>query len=145
MVLQTFSKAWGLAALRLGMAFASPQIISLYNKVKPPYNINQSTQNLALEALADYATFKTYLQNTLDQKEALIAALKQLSFIKQVFASDANFVLCETNNAPDIYKYLTKKGIIVRNRHKVFNNSLRITVGTAQENTSLIEALKQWQ
>lgn len=144
-VLQTFSKAWGLAALRLGMAFASSEIISLYNKVKPPYNINQSTQNLALEALADYNTFKAYLQNALEQRDVLIEALKQLSFIKQVFPSDANFVLCETTDAPGIYKYLTDKGIIVRNRHKVFNNSLRITVGTPQENKSLIEALKQWQ
>jgi len=143
-VLQTFSKAWGLAALRLGMAFASPEIISLYNRVKPPYNINQSTQLLALDALADYGTFETYLQNTLQQREVLLKELQVLPFVKHVFTTDANFLLCEVSDAMGIYNYLTAKGIIVRNRHKVFNNSLRITIGTAQENTTLINALKQW-
>ncbi len=143
-ILQTFSKAWGLAALRLGVAYASKQIIELMNKVKPPYNINESTQQLALKALNNESQLREYVQLTLALKATLIEQLQGLRQVKRLYPSDANFVLIEVGDANGIYNYLVANGVVVRNRHSVVNNCLRITIGTESENKQLIELLKKY-
>jgi histidinol-phosphate aminotransferase len=144
-ILQTFSKAWGLAGLRLGMCFASEDIINTLNKIKYPYNVNIKTQELALISL-DHVTQKdNWVKEILDQREKLSAELKLLSLVEKVYPSDANFLLVKVADAPGTYKYLMKKGIIVRDRSKVIlcDNCVRITIGTAEENLKLIQALKE--
>lgn len=143
-VLQTFSKAWGLAALRLGMAFSSTQVIDILNKVKPPYNINQATQDLALAALANIGQVNDWIKLTVVERERLSEALKELSIVKKVYPSDANFILAKATDAAGIYNLLVEKGIIVRDRSKVTlcEGCLRITVGTVEENNQLITILK---
>lgn len=143
-VLQTLSKAWGLAGLRLGMAFASEEIIEVFNKVKPPYNINQATQTLALEALQNVERINEWIKVTVSEREKLISALASQPFVIKIYPSDANFILVKTTNAVGIYNFLVRKGIIVRDRSKVelCEGSLRITVGTPDENETLINALK---
>lgn len=145
-VMQTLSKAWGLAALRLGLAFASEKIIELFNKVKPPYNINLSSQQLGIKALSAIEEVNANIKNTVEQRNYLQQQLKQFSFIQKIFPSDANFLLMKTDNADKLYKYLSAKKIIVRNRSKepLCENCIRITIGTAQENELLIEALKKY-
>jgi histidinol-phosphate aminotransferase len=142
-VMQTLSKAWGLAGLRLGMAFASQPIIELMNKVKYPYNINTATQLLALEALDNINWVNDHIATTVVERENLKNELLNLSFTEDVYPSDANFLLAKMKNARNIYEQLCKKGIIVRDRSKVVlcEDSLRITVGTEDENKKLIEAL----
>lgn len=146
-ILQTFSKAWGLAGLRLGMAFSSPEIIKLMNKVKPPYNINILTQQEALKALSNKEKVKEEVKNILRERDWLISELSKLSVVNHIFPSDSNFLLVRFNDAQPIFKYLIGKEIIVRDRSKVKHgeNCLRITVGTSKENKTLIQALKEYQ
>lgn len=144
-VLQTFSKAWGLAGLRLGMCFASPAIISVLNKIKYPYNVNIRTQEIALEALDNSHQKDKWVDEILREKSTLVTELRQLPIVENVFPSDANFVLTRVEDAPGIYQYLMKKRIIVRDRSRVqlCNSCLRITIGTPEENRRLIAALKE--
>ncbi|WP_184550275.1 histidinol-phosphate transaminase [Mucilaginibacter sp. FT3.2] len=145
-VMQTLSKAWGLAGLRVGMAFASEEIIEVMNKVKPPYNVNESSQQLALEALGNVQQVNNWIKETLSQRDRLVLALKGFDFVVDIYPSDANFILVKTIDANGIYKFLVDKGIIVRNRSKVelCEGSLRITVGTPEENSVLLETLKNF-
>ena len=146
-VLQTFSKAWGCAAIRCGLAFASPQIIGLFNKVKYPYNVNLLTQQQALEALRNAQQTKEWVKILKEERTRLMQLFAELSLTDKVFPSDANFFLARVSDANAIYKYLVGEGIIVRNRNSVTlcGNCLRITVGTPEENNTLIEALKRWK
>lgn len=146
-VLQTFSKAWGLAALRVGMAFAQAPIIEVMNKVKPPYNINQSSQELILKALEEVGQVNDMIKITVQERTALENSLLELSIVEKVYPSDANFLLVKVTNANAIYQYLLNKGIVIRNRSSVIlcNDCIRITVGTTVENNQLIQALKEYQ
>lgn len=146
-VLQTFSKAWGLAALRLGMAFASQSIIDYMNKVKPPYNVNQATQQLAMKALDNIEWVNEHIRQTIAGKKKLEDGLKQNSLVEKIFPSDANFILVKVKDAHSIYDYLVSRGIIVRDRSRVMlcEGCLRITVGTPHENVTLLNALKQYK
>jgi histidinol-phosphate aminotransferase len=143
-VLQTFSKAWGLAALRLGMAFASVEIIEVLNKIKPPYNINQVTQELALKALDHLDEVNAMIKETVNEREHLIQELEKLPNVEKLFPTDANFILAKIKEATSVYDFLKSKGIIVRNRSNIIlcEDSLRITVGTPEQNAQLLEALK---
>jgi histidinol-phosphate aminotransferase len=145
-VMQTMSKAWGLAGLRLGMAFASESVIEVYNKVKPPYNINQATQELALKALAEVGQVNDMIRALVTMREQLAADLAGLPFVLTVYPSDANFLLVKVTDARGIYDYLLKDGIVVRDRSKVelCEGCLRMTVGTEKENRELMEALGGW-
>lgn len=143
-VLQTFSKAWGLAAIRLGMAFALPDIIGYFNKVKYPYNINVLTQNFVLDELNKTLLKEEWVQTLISQREWLGRSLQQVSFVEKVYPSDANFILVKVTDANKIYNALVDKGIIVRNRSSISlcKDCLRITVGTESENNALVESLK---
>ena len=145
-VIQTLSKAWGLAALRLGLCFASEKIIELFNKVKPPYNINKASQRLGMEALSGIDEVNRNIKITVEQRDILRNELQQFNFIQKIYPSDSNFILIKTINADNLYRYLSAKKIIVRNRSKepLCENCLRITVGTPKENETLIEALKNY-
>jgi histidinol-phosphate aminotransferase len=145
-VLQTLSKAWGLAGLRIGMAFASEEIIEVMNKVKPPYNINEASQQLALQALQNTEQVNNWIKETLTQRDKLVLQLKTFDFVLDIYPSDANFILVKTTNAKGIYNYLVENGIIVRDRSKVelCEGALRITVGTPAENDKLLETLKSY-
>jgi histidinol-phosphate aminotransferase len=142
-VLQTFSKAWGLANLRLGIAYASTQIIEIFNKVKPPYNVNGLSQQLAIEALNNVEKKNKYVQDIIAEREKLVKELKKISFIEKIYPSDANFLLVKTPNGNLIYDKLIASKVIVRNRSNVplCENCLRITVGTPEENKKLIDEL----
>lgn len=142
-VLQTFSKAWGMAGIRLGMAFATPAIIDLFNKVKAPYNINQLTQEKALDALRDTSAKDTMVQTILEERKQLIAALQPLPFVQHIFPSHANFLLVRVQDPHALYRFLVERGIIIRNRHNVLlcEGSVRITVGTPAENQALVQAM----
>lgn len=144
-VMQTLSKAWGLAGLRLGMAFASRPVIDLMNKVKYPYNINTATQLLVLDALNNIEWVNDHIAVTVSEREKLKNELLNLSFTESVYPSDANFLLAKMKNASGIYQSLVEKGIIVRDRSKVVlcDDCLRITVGTESENKLLIETLNK--
>jgi histidinol-phosphate aminotransferase len=146
-VLQTMSKAWGLAGLRLGMAFASAAIIDVYNKVKPPYNISQASQELALKALEETEQVNDMIRSLVTMRDQLATILAGLPLVKKVYPSDANFLLVKVTDAPAIYQYLLKEGIVVRDRSKVdlCEGCLRITVGTEQENKNLIAALQEYR
>lgn len=142
-VLQTLSKAWGLAGLRLGMAFASRDIIEYLDKIKPPYNINQATQELVLQALEDVGQVNDMIREIVSMREELILVLKKIPCVQQVFASDANFLLVQVDNVLEIYNYLLKKEIVVRDRSNVIlcAGCIRITIGSEKENTILVDAL----
>jgi histidinol-phosphate aminotransferase len=144
-VLQTFSKAWGLAGIRLGMAFASPEIIAIMNKVKYPYNVNILTQQVAAKALQKVALKDKVVAKILKQREILIEHLETAKFVEKVYPSDANFVLVKTSKGKLIYDKLVDKGIIVRDRSKIqlCDGCLRITVGTDIENMALLRAWSQ--
>ncbi|MDR2622004.1 MAG: histidinol-phosphate transaminase [Dysgonamonadaceae bacterium] len=145
-VLHTFSKAWGLASLRCGLAFASEEIIALFNKVKYPYNVNSLTLNKVLDEL-NYGNRKNaWIEMILKAREPLAEALKTIPIIEKIYHSDANFLLIKVRDADKTYRFLTEKGIIVRNRNKIplCDNCLRITVGTPDENSALISALKEF-
>ena len=145
-VLNTMSKAWGCAAIRLGMAFASKEIISIFNKVKYPYNVNQLTQQQALEALKDPFEVDKWVKLLLEERRCMMDAFALLPICLKVYPSDANFFLAKMTDATKIYNYLVDRGIIVRNRHRVqlCENCLRITIGTKSENSELIAALRQY-
>jgi histidinol-phosphate aminotransferase len=145
-VMQTLSKAWGLAALRIGMAFASPDIISIMNRIKPPYNINQASQELALEALSNIEQTNAMIRDIVDERSRLETLLKELPVVKHVFPSDANFLLVKVDLPKEIYGYLLTKGIVTRDRSNVelCEGCLRITVGTPGENDMLIISLGQY-
>jgi len=144
-VLQTFSKAWGLAALRLGMAFSSTHVIDILNKVKPPYNINQATQDLALAALQNIQQVNEWIKITVTERERLANALGRLEKVRKVYPSDANFILVQIDHAHWTYHQLVDQGIIVRDRSKVVlcDDCLRITIGTIEENNQLLTALEK--
>ncbi|RYG02568.1 MAG: histidinol-phosphate transaminase [Chitinophagaceae bacterium] len=146
-VLQTLSKAWGLAALRVGMAFASEEIIHVMNKVKPPYNINQASQDLVLKALQEVDQVNTMIQDIVSQRKELQDALQQLPNVKHIYPSDANFLLVRIDDARKMYEYLLTKGIVVRDRSNVTlcEGCLRITVGTPSENKALIQAISDFK
>lgn len=143
-ILQTLSKAWGLAALRVGMAFASPEIIQVMNKVKPPYNINQASQELALKALEEVGQVNDMIKEIVKERGVLEEKLKGLPIVQRIYPSDANFLLVKVNGSRNVYNALLEKGIVVRDRSKVelCEECLRITVGTESENIDLINALK---
>ena len=146
MVLNTLSKAWGCAAIRLGMAFASTDIIALLNKVKYPYNINQLTQEQALKALSDPFEVDKWVKLLLLERSRMMDAFRLLPICEEVYPTDANFFLARMTDAQTIYNYLVDRGIIVRNRTRVqlCRNCLRITIGTKSENNELIAALRQF-
>jgi histidinol-phosphate aminotransferase len=146
-VLQTLSKAWGLAALRVGMAFASREIIDVLNRIKPPYNIGQATQDLVLEALDHMDDVNAMIRIIVDERVKLADALVALPQVEIVYPSDANFLLVRTIDAKGLYHYLVAKGIVVRDRSNVTlcEGCLRITVGTPQENAQLLEAIAQYE
>lgn len=143
-ILQTLSKAWGLAALRVGMAFASEDIINVFNRIKPPYNINQASQELALEALNNIEQVNSWIKETVEERNKLEQALNTLPIVEKVYPSDANFLLVKTTDAKGIYQHLVERGIIVRDRSKVelCAGCLRITIGTPAENRELLTALQ---
>ena len=144
-ILQTFSKAWGLAGLRLGMCLAHPEIIKLLNKVKPPYNINAFTQSEALKAItSDGAQKAQWVAAIRKERDNLRKSLSSVPSVKRIYPSEANFLLAEVADAGNLYGQLVTKGIIVRDRSKVIlcNNCLRITVGTPEENSLLIQAMR---
>ena len=145
-VFQTFSKAWGCAAIRLGMAFASAEIISIFNKIKYPYNVNQLTQQQALSMLQRYDEIEGWVKELIAERGRLMDAFSSLTCVKEIFPSDANFFLARVTDAGAIYNYLVAKGIIVRNRSSISlcGNCLRVTVGTPAENKTLLEALQAY-
>ncbi len=145
MVIQTFSKAWGLASLRLGMGFASKDIIKILNRIKPPYNISGLTQDTVLEALHNQSKVETMIREILEEREFLKAQLESLDAVQKIHATQANFLLVQVPNANHVYDDLIEEKIIVRNRSKVTlcEDCLRITVGTREENTALINSLKK--
>ena len=147
LVMQTLSKAWGLASLRLGLAFASAEIIDLFNKVKPPYNINKASQELALEALQNVKQVNDWIEEIVEQRKFLIEHLMSFPFVNKIYDSDANFLLVKFLDANKFYDYLLANGIVVRNRSKEINceNCLRITIGTPEQNIQLIETLKKYE
>ena len=146
-VMKTFSKAWGLAGIRLGMAFASPEIIELFNKVKPPYNINQLTQDVALTALQDEAKVREQIDEILKERLRMKENLETLDYTEHVYPSDANFILVKMKTPLGVYRYLVEQGIIVRDRSKVAlcDGCLRITIGTSEENEQLYKTLLTYQ
>lgn len=145
-VMQTLSKAWGLAALRLGMLFASAEIINWLNKIKPPYNINQATQELALKALNEVEQVNEMIRQIVQMRSEMAEQLKRLPVVKKVYPSDANFLLVKTDHAVKLYEHLLGDGIVVRDRSKVklCDGCLRITIGTEDENKKLLESLKKF-
>lgn len=146
-VLQTFSKAWGMAGIRLGMAFASEEIISYFNKVKPPYNINQLTQEAGLQALAKKEEQERQVQQLLGQRTLLQQYLGGLPFVERIYPSDANFLLVKMEAPKIVYNYLVERGVIVRDRSRVTlcEGCLRITVGTPAENERVFRALVEFE
>lgn len=145
-VLQTFSKAWGMAAIRLGMAFASKEIIAVLNKIKYPYNINILTQEHVLKALEKTDEVKKWVEELLAERKKLEKELSDIKCVQKVYPSDANFILIKTVDANKIYDYLVEKGIIVRNRNNIALclGCLRLTIGSSKENKTLLEALKSY-
>ncbi|MBD1396050.1 histidinol-phosphate transaminase [Pontibacter sp. JH31] len=146
-VLQTFSKAWGMAGLRLGMAFASEEIVALLDKIKPPYNINEATQQLALQALQHTEELTYMIEEIVQEREMLIQALPTLKVVEKVYPSDANFLLVKVKDANGLYAYLLDKGIVVRNRSSLpgCEGCLRISIGTVEENQQLFQAISDFK
>ena len=145
-ILQTLSKAWGLAALRVGMAFASAAIIDVMNKIKPPYNINEPSQELASQALDEVEQVNEMIKVIVAERDRVAVALKQIPIVKEIFPSDANFLLVRIEEARKVYEYLLGKGIVVRDRSTTPGcaDCLRITVGTPNENELLLKALNDY-
>lgn len=144
-VLQTFSKAWGLAGLRVGLAFANEEIVKLFNKVKPPYNISEIAQNAILEAFENVEKVEKTISELISEREKLIENLDNFSFVHRIYPTDANFVLVKTSDAEKIYKFLLNEKIVVRNRNNIVlcEGCLRITIGTAEENELLLKSLEK--
>ena len=145
-ILQTFSKAWGLAALRLGIAFANPELIRILNKIKPPYNVSELTQERALEAMSNIDKMETQVSIILHERVELMKALEELPLVEKVYPTDANFVMVKVPEPRKVYEFLVKKGIIVRDRSRVAlcEGCLRITVGSPDENDQLLTQLAAW-
>lgn len=141
-ILQTLSKAWGLAALRIGLAFANPQLIQLLTAVKPPYNVNALSQLEAIKALSNYELKAIQVQAILTEREKLKVALEQLQIVEEIFPSDTNFLLVKVFNADAVYEKLVERKIIIRNRSQIIQDCIRITVGTPEENIEIINTLK---
>jgi len=143
-ITQTLSKAYGMAGIRLGICYASAEIISVLNKIKPPYNVNELTQRKALERLEDKESIKFEIESIIAEREALLEALKEVKFVEKTYPTEANFILVKVDDANKRYNELISKGIVIRNRttQPLCENCLRLTVGTAQENKKLIKALK---
>lgn len=146
-VMQTLSKAWGMAGARIGMAFASDDIIGVLNKIKSPYNVGSPAQGLALEALGNIDKVNEWIKTTVQERGKLIAALGKIPFVKKIYTSDANFVLVKVENAGGVYSYLAKNGIVVRDRSRVelCEGCLRITIGTPEENMKLLQTLTAYK
>jgi histidinol-phosphate aminotransferase len=146
-ILQTLSKAWGMAGIRLGIGLASVEIIEVLNKIKPPYNVNTLTQDKALELLSCEETYQEKVNTLLEEKNSMLNELRRLSFVKKVFPSQANFILIRVENANRLYDYIIDNGIVIRNRTTVtlLENCLRISIGTPEENQQLLEVLKKFQ
>ena len=146
-VLNTLSKAWASAAIRLGMAFASPEIIDIFNKVKYPYNVNYLTQQQAIKVLSDPYEVDRWIQLIMQERSRMLEAFSLLPLCEKVYPTDANFFLARVSDAQRIYNYLVERGIIVRNRTRVqlCKNCLRITIGTRNESNELIGALRQFK
>lgn len=144
-VLQTLSKAWGLAGIRLGMAFASAEVVTVLDKIKPPYNINELTQQAALKALQNTDKVQAQIKELLEERSKLADGLRSLPFVVRVFPSKANFLLVKTTDARKVYNYCLGHGIILRDRSKVAGceGCVRITVGTSEENSRLLEVLRE--
>lgn len=141
-VSQTFSKARGLAAARIGVAYANAEIIAVLSKVKPPYNISELNQKAAVNALANETIFRNNINVIIEERDKLKVKLLELDFVTKIYPSDANFLLVEMENATEIFEALIEKQIITRNRNSVVKNTIRITIGTAQENELLIYTLQ---
>ena len=139
---QTFSKAWGLAAARVGVAYSSESITSLFNKVKPPYNVSKTNQFSVIEALENIDELKKNIKFILEEKELIQTEIVQLPFVKKIYPSDANFLLIEVKDANLLYNQLIEQKIIIRNRDKQIKNTVRITIGSKRENKLLLNALK---
>lgn len=144
-IIQTFSKAWGLAGLRLGMAFGSQELIGILNKIKPPYNINQYTQEIVEKSLQNEPLKNEWVEEILKNKNILAGKLSKLRFVEKVFASEANFLLIKMQDSQRVFDYLLYEKVIVRNRNSVVAGCLRISVGTAAENKILLEKLSDYQ
>jgi histidinol-phosphate aminotransferase len=146
-VLQTFSKAWGMAGIRLGALYASAEIIEVLNKIKPPYNVSQPTQEIALELLENIKRQKQWVADILKQRNQLINALDKLPFVEMIYPSEANFLLIKSFDLMKTYNYLVKSKIIIRNRANIVlcDDCLRVTIGTEKENQQLIEVLTKFQ
>ncbi|MFV8372016.1 histidinol-phosphate transaminase [Flavobacterium sp. LB2P74] len=144
-ITQTLSKAYGLAGIRLGICYASAEVISVLNKIKPPYNVNELTQKRALDRLDDSEKIKSEIESIIAQREKLLKVVLDVNFVKIIYPTEANFILIKVDNANKRYNELIAKGIVIRNRttQPLCDNCLRLTVGTAQENMKLIEVLKQ--
>lgn len=143
-ILQTLSKAFGLAGIRLGILYANPEIIIVLDKIKPPYNINKLSQEKALERIENYESVLKEIEVILSERKKMIADLNTIKFIKKIYNSDANFVLIKVDDAEKRYNQLVEKGIVIRNRssQELCENCLRITIGTEKENQQLLEILK---
>ena len=143
-ITQTLSKAFGMAGIRLGILYAATEIITVLNKIKPPYNINELTQQKALDRIVNFDVVKSEIINILSEKEVLIKQLLEVSFIQKIFPTDANFILIKVDDANKRYRQILEKGIVIRNRTNdaLCENCLRITIGTKVENKKLIEVLK---
>ncbi|MGH9820238.1 MAG: histidinol-phosphate transaminase [Pyrinomonadaceae bacterium] len=146
-VLQTFSKAWGLAGLRVGLAFAAKETIAVFNKIKPPYNVSQIAQERVLSALDNVSQVAEIVAQIVREREILAKRLSEFSFVERVYPSDANFLLVKTSDANGLYEHLVRRKIVVRNRSNILlcEGCLRITVGTPQENGALLEALVKYE
>lgn len=143
-ITQTLSKAYGMAGIRLGVCYASPEIISVLNSIKPPYNVNQLTQTSAINRLKDFKNVISEIELIKTERTKLVAQLNQINFVKKCYPTDANFVLIQVDDANKRYEQLIAKGIVIRNRTKqmLCTNCLRITIGTSKENKRLIDTLK---
>ena len=143
-ILQTLSKAWGLAGIRLGIGFMSEEILSYFNRVKPPYNVSLLNQQTALEILNNEEVFEKKIKTIFAEKEKMSRRLSTLNFVRKIYPSDANFFLVEVDDADELYQKLIEKKIIIRNRNSVIKNCLRISVGTPEEIEELFKALKEF-
>ena len=144
-VTQTFSKARGLAAARLGIAYSNSEIVSLLNKLKPPYNVSSMNQQAGIESLKNDSKVAEQIQRITSERTRLLKELSTLAIVQRIYPTDANFILLEMENANDVYLKLTQKGIVVRNRSKLIPNTLRISIGTENENNILLTELNQLQ
>lgn len=143
-ICQTLSKAWAMAGLRMGIALMSEELITIFNKVKPPYNISKLNQEKAIKLLADEDSFKENIKIILNQKEMLLAEFKSLDFILKVYPTDANFILVKVINATRLYNYLINNSVVIRNRNSLIENCVRITIGSEADNEILLKILKAY-